>query len=190
MKNVVLFLSNGVEEIEAIAIVDILRRANIKCDMCSNGEIKIIGAHNIAFDADLTIKEINAEDYDCLVLSGGMGNVISLKEDPRVIEIVKSFDKQNKIIAAICAAPIILNKADVIKGRKITSYPSVKDQLIGCDYQEDIVVEDNNFITSRGPATAMEFALKIAERLAGKDVTDKLREGMLFNLVEKAIKNS
>lgn len=76
MKNVVLFLANGVEEMEAISIVDILRRANIKCDMCSNGDIKIIGTHDIAFDADLTIKEINAEDYDCLVSPGGMGNAI------------------------------------------------------------------------------------------------------------------
>lgn len=183
MKSVVLFLANGFEEVEALTVVDTLRRANIKCDMCSIGNMKVMGAHGIAVDADLIMEQLNSESYDCLVLPGGMPGTINLKEDLRIINLVKKFNESNKIIAAICAAPIILNEADIIKSKKITSYPGVKEQLVGCEYKEDIVVEDGNLITSRGPATAMEFSFRLVERLVGKETADKLREGMLYNLL-------
>lgn len=183
MKSVVLFLANGFEEIEALTVVDTLRRANIKCDMCAIGEIKVTGAHGIAVEADLTIENLNSETYDCLVLPGGMPGTIGLKENSRIIELVKSFYSEDKLVAAICAAPIVLNEAGIIKGKKLTSYPGVKEQLIGCEYKEDITVMDGNLITSRGPATSMEFSFRIVEKLASKEIADKLREGMLYNLL-------
>jgi 4-methyl-5(b-hydroxyethyl)-thiazole monophosphate biosynthesis len=183
MENVLLILTNDFEEIEALSVVDILRRANIKCDMCSVKNIDVIGAHGITVKADFTIEELDEKNYGYIVLPGGKG-AYDLKDNPKVIELVKSFNNKDKTIAAICAAPIVLNEADIIKGKKITSYPSVKENLLGCEYKEDKVVEDGKLITSRGPATVMEFALKLVENIAGKEEMDKLSEAMLFNLTD------
>ncbi len=111
-----------------------------------------------------------------------------LKENSRIIELVKEFNEKGKFIAAICAAPIVLNEAQVITDKKITSFPGVKDELLGCKYQNEIVVQDGNLITSRGPATAMAFSLKIVENLTSEVVSNKLKADMLVNLLEMKIK--
>lgn len=188
MINVLLFIADGFEEIEALTVVDVLRRVNINCDMCSLGGIYVKGAHHIEVKCDKVIDEIHRDEYDAIVLPGGMPGAKNLKENEKVIDIVKDFYKNNKIVSAICAAPIVLKEADICSGNKMTSYPSFKEELKYCTYVEDIVVEDKNIITSRGPATALYFALKLVERLGKHQEADKLREEMLLKFVEKSIK--
>lgn len=190
MRNSVIFLANGFEEIEALTVVDVLRRANLRCDMCSIADIEVTGSHGITIKADIIISDLVHENYDCIILPGGMPGAKNLKENGKIIDLVKSFNLDGKLVAAICAAPIVLKEADIINDKKITSFPGVKLELIGCDYQEEIVVEHDNLITSRGPATALEFALKLVENLAGKEISDKLRQVMLVDFVENKIKKS
>lgn len=179
MKSAVVFLADGFEEIEAITVVDVLRRANVKCHICSLSNLDVIGSHKISIKADFKIGEKHFNEYDCLVLPGGMPGSETLKNNSNIIELVKEFNSKDKIVAAICAAPIVFNEANIIKGRNITSYPGVKEQLIGCRYLEDTVVQHNNLITSRGPGTALAFALKIVENLCSKEEVDKLKEFMI-----------
>ena len=183
MKKVVLFLANGFEEIEALTVVDVLRRAEIECDMCSLAGEQVVGAHNIKVVADITIENIKEDEYSALVLPGGMPGSTNLKECDKVISLVKKFNEDSKIVAAICAAPIVLGEAKVIEKRKITSYPGFEEELAEGIYCEDLVVEDDNMVTSRGPATAIYFALKLVEKIAGKDIYEQLKDDMLLNCV-------
>lgn len=186
MVKVLLFIAEGFEEIEALTVVDILRRAEVICDTCSIAGNYVKGAHGIEVKADKLIEEVNKDEYGAVVLPGGMPGAKNLKENKNVIEIVQSFNRENKIVAAICAAPIVLKEAGIHKGHKITSYPSFKEELEGADYIENsTAVEDKNIITSRGPATAIYFGLKLAEKIAGKEKSDRLKEEMLLNFVEK-----
>lgn len=189
MVNVLLFIAEGFEEIEALTVVDILRRADIRCDMCSINGSYVKGAHDIEVKCDIVIDEIDKNEYGAVVLPGGMPGAKNLKENKKVVEIVKDFYKNNKIVAAICAAPIVLKEADIHSGHKITSYPGFREELMDhCTYMEDVVVEDENIVTSRGPATAIYFGLKLVERINGKNKANNLKEEMLLNFVEKSAK--
>lgn len=184
MKKVAVFLAEGFEEIEALTVVDILRRANVKCDMVGLLENEeVTGAHNIKVKADRLFGE-DLKSYDLIVLPGGMPGSRNLQNDPNIIELVKYFNDNNKLISAICAAPIVLGTAKVIEGRNITSYPGFEGELQGCNYLEDNVVVDKNIITSRGPATAIAFSYKLLEIL-GNDAYKELREGMMYNSLIK-----
>lgn len=179
MKKTAVLLADGFEEIEALTVVDIMRRANVQCDMISIKNIEVVGAHNIKVTSD-KILDNTINGYDLLVLPGGMPGTTNLQKDKNVIQAVKKFNEEGKLVAAICAAPIVLAEAGIITGKKITSYPGFEDELKGCDYKEERVVVDGNIITSRGPATAMEFAYKLLEILKNKNYND-LKKGMLYN---------
>lgn len=189
MKKVVVLLAEGFEEIEALSVVDILRRAGVVCHMCSIGEKMVSGAHKIKIEADLLFDETDFDDYDALVLPGGMPGSSYLRDDKRVIDIVKKYNKEGKIIGAICAAPIVLERAGIIDERVITSYPSEKETLKASRYVEELVAVDNNLITSRGPATALYFAYEILNKLGDCDEAVNLKEGMLLNFAESKIKS-
>lgn len=187
MKKVAVFLAEGFEEIEALATVDVLKRAGIYCDMVSIGASKQVkGAHGIEVLADKEFDE-TIENYDMVVCPGGLPGAKYLSEDKRVIDIIRKFDKmENKYIAAICAAPaMVLSAAGIEENRYITSYPGedFEKALENANYVEELVVVDGNLITSRGPATALLFAYKLVEVLGGDDKS--LKEGMLWNMVEK-----
>lgn len=180
MKSVAVLIANGFEEIEALTVVDVMRRANIKCDMISiESGLNVNGAHNIEVKCNNSI-DSNINDYSCIVLPGGMPGATNLRDDKRVIDAIKYFNENKKIVAAICAAPIVLAKADIISEKNITSYPGFEEELEGSKYKEDRVVVCENIITSRGPATAMEFAYKILEVL-GEESYKEISKGMLFN---------
>lgn len=183
MKKVAVMLADGFEEVEALTVVDIIRRANIKCDMVSISNIEVKGAHDIVVKADKIISE-EVKEYDVIVLPGGMPGATNLRDNEDVINLVKWFNDNNKIVAAICAAPIVLGKAEIIEGKNITSYPGFESELTKGNYKENHVVVDGNIITSRGPATAMLFAYKILELLQCDKWKD-LSEGMLFNSLIK-----
>ncbi len=178
MKKVIVPLAQGFEEIEAIASIDVLRRANIEIITVSLGDLKVKGAHDIVVLADKSIDEIDVNELDGILLPGGMPGSTNLRDDERVINIVKSLNENGKLISAICAAPIVLEKAGVLKGRKATSYPGFDEEMPSCNYTGDRVVVDNNVITGKGPGAALEFAFKIVNYLVGEKTVNKLKGEM------------
>lgn len=183
-KKVAILLADGFEEIEAISVVDILRRAGVTCDMVSLGGESVNGSHKITVHPDFQFDHATWPDYDMLILPGGLPGADTLRDDPRVIALVKDFAKTpGKYLAAICAAPQVLAKADVVRGKKVTSYPATPYQealeSAGAEYLDNPkVVIDENLITSRGPATAPDFAFAVLAAL-GSDLTS-LKSGMLY----------
>lgn len=182
MYRVAVLLAEGFEEGESLFVVDILRRAGFHCDSVSTGGEMITGAQGIVVKADRTWTD-ELQDYDMLVLPGGMPGAKNLADDQRVIDLVKSFAQQEKFIGAICAAPMVLERAGVVKGRTLTSYPgeSYRSLLREANYVEEIVAVDNNLITSRGPASTLAFAYALVDALNGDSAT--LKEKMLYNMV-------
>ncbi len=186
MKKVAVMLADGFEEIEALGTIDILRRAGVSCDMVSIQKETVTGAHGVRIEADKIIGE-DIKNYDMIVCPGGLPGAEYLSNCELLIETIKEFDqKADKYIAAICASPaMVLSKARIEKDRYITSYPgeSFENLLEKANYIEELVVVDNNLITSRGPATTFLFAYKLLDVL-GID-TGSLKEGMLWNMLEE-----
>lgn len=182
MKKAAVLLAEGFEEGESLITVDILRRCGVGCDTVSiEGEV-VKGCNGIKAVADRLLSETDLNEYDMIVLPGGMPGAENLKNDHRVIEAVKTFMARKKYVAAICAAPMVLKEAGVSEGRTLTSYPADKYRTMFTDshYVDDaIVVEDGNLITSRGPATVFPFAWKLAEVLEGNVST--VKERTLYN---------
>ncbi len=182
MKKVAVLLATGYEEIEALTVVDVMRRAGEECHIVSTEDIEVVSSHNIKVTAD-KILEDKLEDYDLVVLPGGLPGATNLQKNPKVIEVLRDFNNKGKLIAAMCAAPIVLATAGVIEGKNITSYPGYEEELQGANYiDNENVVVDGNLITSRGPATTLPFAYKMLEVL-GNDAYKTLQEGMMFNFL-------
>ena len=186
MKKVILMLAEGFEEIEAITVVDVLRRANIVCDMCSIDKESVTGAHNIAVKADCHIDDINVLEYDAIVLPGGLPGATNLR-DERVAKFAKELNDNGKIVAAICAAPETLELFGLLKNKKCTSYPGFITNREEVTYIEDVVVVDDNIITSRGPATSIIFGLTIMNELGYKEEAKEIKEGMMVNFYNKIV---
>jgi 4-methyl-5(b-hydroxyethyl)-thiazole monophosphate biosynthesis len=169
-------LAEGFEEIEAITVIDILRRANIEAVIAGLKDGLVEGAHKIKILPDLSMDKINRSEFDGIVLPGGFPGFQNLGNDDRVLNIVRQMDNEGKYIAAICGAPSILIKAGIIQGRKATVNPAGKAQMEACaKYLEDRVVVDGKLITSQSPGTAMEFALKLVEVLAGEEMMKQIK---------------
>ncbi len=184
MKKVLVMLADGFEEIEAISVVDVLRRANVVCDMCSIKKEYVRGTHDIVLKSDCSIDDINVNEYDAIVLPGGLPGATNLK-DERVKDFVQKLHKSGKIVAAICAAPETLEEFEVLKNRKCTSYPGFIKDKSSVSYVEEIVVRDENIINSRGPATAIEFSLELLKALGYEEKAKEIREEMLVNFYNK-----
>lgn len=180
-KRALILLADGFEEIEAVSVIDILRRAGIKVTIASLDFKLVTGAHNVMIKSDCLVESIPEYEYDMLILPGGLTGVENLAESDSVKSIIKLFQVEDKYIAAICAAPTLLNKVGILSGKTITSYPSVRDEFKKVkEYVEDAVVIDGKLITSRGPGTAMAFAYALAEILVDKKTADSLKEGMVY----------
>jgi protein deglycase len=177
MKALVL-LAEGFEEIEAVTIVDVLRRADITVTTAALGKSPVVGSHGIALVADRSLDGASVADFDAVVLPGGPGSK-QLKEDGRVLSLVRHAMSAGKTVAALCAAPIALEAAGVLAGRRATSYPG--HELPSANYSEERVVVDGNLITSRGPGTALEFSLALVEKLAGADAKQRVAHAMLVS---------
>ncbi|OHE09295.1 MAG: thiamine biosynthesis protein ThiJ [Sulfurimonas sp. RIFOXYD12_FULL_33_39] len=183
MSKVLIPLANGFEEIEAINIIDVLRRAEIKVYIASlDNKAGVKGAHGITVLSDIEIKDVDIDGLDMIVLPGGWGGTLALCDDKNVQNILKVMDKKNKSIGAICAAPLALHKAGVLK-HNYTCYPSIEEQIREDGFFGDkaMVVEDGNVMTSRGPATAICFALQIVKKLKGQESYNLVKEALLAN---------
>jgi 4-methyl-5(b-hydroxyethyl)-thiazole monophosphate biosynthesis len=160
-------LADGFEDIEALTVVDILRRAGIKVDTVGVVGTVIVSRSDVRVFADKKISDINADDYDAIVLPGGTQGVQNLSRSSRLIEILKDFNKKGKLIAAICAAPSVLAKIGLLDDKKATIFPGMEKELP--KPRAERVVVDGNIITSQAPGTAIEFALAIVGKLLGKE---------------------
>ncbi len=179
MAKVCVPLAKGFEEIEAVTLIDVMRRGGIEVVVAGVNEELVTGANGITVKADTDIKYVVADELDMIVLPGGWDGTYALAENDTVQELLRQMKSKNKVIGAICAAPFALKKAGVL-GKKYTCYPSVEEQIGVEGYIADQkVVVDGNVMTSRGPGTAICFGLSIVRRLVGEETYLQLKEGLL-----------
>ena len=166
-----LFLDNGFEEIEAITTIDLLRRANIALTTVSlTGKPLVLGAHNIAVEADGLMDDIDFSDAEMLILPGGQTNLI---EHANLCELLVAHNEADKLIAAICYAPSVLGQLGILEGKQATCYPGF-EKYLGESYVGGLVVESKNVITAKGPGLSSDFAFCLIERLASSEVADQV----------------
>ncbi|WP_300379579.1 DJ-1 family glyoxalase III [Clostridium sp.] len=180
MKKVAILLANGFETLEGLTVIDILRRAKVTVDTFSVENNEVETSHKIKIKADKNIDDKEIEEYDILVLPGGIPGATTLRDDDRVIKLVKEFNEKGKTICAICAAPIVLGKAGITEGLNITCYPGFEDEIGNVNYKEDLVVIDKNIITGKAVSAAIPFAFEILNLVAPEKV-DKIKKSMLLN---------
>ena len=167
MKRVLVPLAEGFEELEAVTIIDILRRAGLEVVVASLAGSPVTGSHGIRLAADTPLAALVEQDFDMIALPGGMPGAEHLKNDPRIAEFIHRLHASGRPVAAICAAPMVLAAAGVLEGRRATSFPGFlagRDKSPGAG---EAVVVDRGVITSRGPGTALDFALALVEELLG-----------------------
>ncbi|NQJ71686.1 DJ-1/PfpI family protein [Streptococcus suis] len=166
MVKVAVMLANGFEEIEALAPVDIFRRADFQCDMIGLTSIRVEGSHAIKVEAD-SLFDGDLSQYDLIVLPGGMPGSLNLRDDDRLIAELQKAVTNGKRVAAICAAPIVLDRAGLLAGRRYTCFPGKEADIASGSHVENNVVVDGPIITSRGAGTSLEFAYKLVDLLGG-----------------------
>lgn len=172
-------LANGFEEIEAFTVVDVLRRAGISVVLAGLHDGPVTSVRKVSVLPDETLDAVRGGDYDLIVLPGGQPGTTNLCADVRVKRLLLEFNEAGKTIAAICAATTVLAEAGLIKGRRVTAYPSYRDKLNGGQYVDSPVVSDGNLITSQGPGTAMGFALALVARMAGDQAAETVAAQLL-----------
>lgn len=180
MKKIVVFLAEGFEEIEAITVIDILRRAGLEVTTVSiekNEHVK--GAHGITIIADKVFNKKEITDIEMIILPGGMPGTNNLNHHQELKNIILEYYKNKKYIAAICAAPLILGQLGILNNKKAVCYPGYEKELKGAIYSNEKVVIDNNIITSKGVGAAIDFSLKIVETLINKETATKLRQALV-----------
>ncbi|HYP91085.1 MAG TPA: DJ-1 family glyoxalase III, partial [Polyangiaceae bacterium] len=177
MARALVLLAEGFEEIEAVTIIDVLRRGEVAVTTASLGGKHVKGSHEIVLEADALLSEISVDDFHALVLPGGPA-AKTLREDPRAQAAIKRAAEAGKWVGAVCAGPTALETAGVLRGKRATAYPG--SPLPTAQYVEEPVVEDGKVVTSRGPGTTMAFALKLVERLSSPEIAKTTAEKLLF----------
>ncbi len=185
MNSVCVLLADGFEEIEAVALIDILRRAEIQVTTVAvtteGHDNHVRGSHEISIQADISLPEALHKEWDLVLLPGGMPGAVNLRDHPVVQKMIKQQVMDGRKVGAICAAPIALGAAGALVGKRATSYPGFEDQLVGATSVDTPVVVDGNVMTSRGVGTAIDFALEIVAQLRGRSLATTLREKMLVH---------
>lgn len=179
MAKVLVPLADGCEELEAVTIIDLLRRAGIEVVSAGLHPGVVKASRGVQLVPDMTLDSALQDDYDMVVLPGGMPGAAHLKSDPRILRLLKDMAAAGKYTAAICAAPMVLAEAGVLEGRQATSYPGFLDGLPGVTVSAAAVVRDGTVLTSRGPGTAMDFALVLIETLAGADKRQQVEAALV-----------
>jgi 4-methyl-5(b-hydroxyethyl)-thiazole monophosphate biosynthesis len=180
MATVLVPLAPGCEELEAVTVVDLLRRAGIGVVTAGLDDQPVTASRGMVLVPDMTLDEALGQDYDMVVLPGGLPGADHLDNDERLAGLLKQMAADGKYTAAICAAPKVLASAGLLNGKRATSYPGVLQTMSvpGMDYVEQAVVTDDKVITSRGPGTAMDFALELIEVLVGTDTRTEVEAGL------------
>ncbi len=181
MNKIAVFFAEGFEEIEALTVVDLCRRAGIDTQMVSvTGQQSVTGSHKIAVAMDAGFEDVDFDQLDMIVLPGGMPGTKNLEAHDGLMKQVDAFYEAGKGVAAICAAPSILGHRGILKGRKACSYPGFEKELEGANVVYDNVAVSDHVITSRGMGCAIDFSLAIIEALCGKEVAEKLAEAIIY----------
>ncbi len=186
-KKVALFIENGSEELEFIAPLDIMCRANLEVDLISaNNEDFITSSHNVKILADKKIDEVNnILDYDAIVIPGGMPGSTLLRDNKKIIEFYQTMYNSGKLVAAICAAPIVLSAAGITDDKEVTSYPGFDKEINYKNYNsEKAVVIDKNVITAQGPAVAILFGYEIVNYLLQDNTAEDVKKAMLVPVLK------
>ena len=181
MKTIFVFLAEGFEEIEALTPVDVLRRAGLSVQTVSvmGGQV-VTGAHGVPVLADVLFADIHSEDAEMILLPGGLPGATNLDAHEGLSQLILDFAKEEKPLAAICAAPLVFGNRGLLQGKKATCYPGFETYLKGAEYTAALVEKDGNFITGKGPGAAMEFAFAIVEKYCGIDKVNELKQGMML----------
>lgn len=180
MGTVYAFFADGFEEIEALTAVDVLRRAGVNVAIVSVTPDEIVkGAHGVSILCDKNIANCDFYDAELLLLPGGMPGAATLGESEDLARELLRFAEAGKPIAAICAAPMVLGKLDILKGKNATCYPGFESYLEGATCTGAMVEKDGNIITGKGPGAAMEFAMALVELLKGEEMVKELKSGMI-----------
>lgn len=169
-----MFFADGFEEVEAIAALDVIRRAGIPCVSVGVGANTVTGSHNITLKCDISENEIDYLNMEGVILPGGMPGTENLYASDSVINSIDFCCENNKLLCAICAAPIILGRKKILTGKKAVCYPGFENELYGASVSEEYVVSDGNIITAKGMGSAIKFGLEIVKFFKGKDFSDKL----------------
>ncbi|MCR4758368.1 MAG: DJ-1/PfpI family protein [Butyrivibrio sp.] len=182
MAKTALFLANGFEEIEALTVVDLLRRQGIEITTVSiTDAVEVTGSHNITVKADTVLGKVDFSSFDMLILPGGQPGTTNLGNCKALTEELIKHNDAGKDLAAICAAPTVYGKLGLLQGKKACCYPGCEEGLLGADVQTTEVTVDGNFITSRGMGTAIPFGLAIIERFCGKAAADDMAKKIVFS---------
>ena len=178
---IAVFFANGYEEIEALTVVDLTRRAGIETWMVSiTDEKTVTGSHGIAVSMDMTLAEVDFEGVDMIVLPGGMPGTLNLEACASLMEQVKAFDATGKYISAICAAPTVFGHLGLLKGKKACCYPGMEDGLEGAEVTYESTATADHILTSRGMGTAIDFGLEIIARFKGQEAADDMAKKIVY----------
>ena len=172
------FLADGFEEMEALAPIDVLRRAGLEVKTVGVGGLLIKGAHNVTFAAACDGSGLDFSDADCVILPGGMPGTTNLDASPMVEAALKAAVDKGAVIAAICAAPSVLGHKGLLQGKKATCFPGFEEELTGAIFTGVPVEQDGKIITARGAGVALDFALTLVAELCGSDLAKELRESL------------
>lgn len=176
------YLAEGFEEVEALTVVDVLRRAGIDAQTVSITKAKMVrGTHGINVEADTIIADADPNECEMIVLPGGLPGATNLQSCKPLEKQILDFAASDKKVAAICASPMILGALGILDGKKATIYDGMEEHIKNASAIGGNAVVDGNIITGRGPALAMEFALKLVEVISGKDAADKVAAGLLYS---------
>ena len=180
MKTAYIFLADGCGEVEALTVVDILRRGKVDIKTVSiTDKLQIISSHNITFNADMIIDDIK-EKADMIILPGGIPGTPNLAACDKLTNMINEYNEEGRYLAAVCAAPSVYGNMGLLKGRKATCYPGYEDKLLGATPVTDKVVVDGHFITSRGMGTCVDFGLKLLEILEDSDVSESIAKKIIY----------
>ena len=180
MKKAYVHFAEGFEEIEALTIIDVLRRAEIPTEMVSvTGHRQVSGAHGIKIIADIVFEDVDYNNAAIVILPGGLPGAKNLQDHAGLSKVLEEKAAKNEPIAAICAAPMVLGELGLLEGRDAACYPGFEEHLTGASVKYDLSVKSGNIITGRGPGAALNFSLQIVEDLKGKVVADELAKGMI-----------
>ena len=181
MSKVYIFLADGFEDIEALAVVDLMRRAGITTVTVSvSDSLKVETSHQVTLFADALFQECDFSDADVLILPGGMPGTSTLRAYEPLMELLKAHHAQGKMLAAICAAPTILSDLGMLKDRRATSFPKRREDIDAAEYLSDPVVVDGNITTSRGMGTSFDFALSLIAQLTDQEKADALAASVVY----------
>lgn len=182
MSKVYAFLADGFEEVEALAVIDLLRRAKVDVTTYSiMNNLEVTGSHNITVKADQMIDQVDWDQADLLFLPGGMPGTLHLGSCEQLTEQLKAAFKEGKRIAAICAAPSVLGELHILEGKKATCYPGFEEKLLGAEHVTDGVVTDGTVTTARGMGFAVDLGLELIRLLVSEQVSNEMKDSIQYN---------